>query len=311
MEKEKPRPKRTRRSRQNDSKPTKSGIITITNEENSDEIFNLEPIENEPISLEAGSSSGVTDVLTANENPANDQCEPPSARGSPGITGVPLAVGEGTSTQSPKGSTKRRQFSVNFKLQIINQAKKSSNREAARKNSLDESVVRDWRKNEKKLLETADGQKWIHIPKSYEKTGFKPKRFRVSNERKAPHENLEEVLYKWIVDRRSNSKQVTRKSIQEKARKIFLELGSESQSFVASDGWCSNFMKRYKLSTRQKTHQSQRLPSDTDPKIVKFFHYLRKYFATHSLPKGQAVAMDETCVFLENVSNKTVSVMGM
>ena len=113
------------------------------------------------------------------------------------------------------------------------------------------------------------------------------------------------------MERRNAFKCVTQKDIKMKAKNLFEEIASSSgKSFSASNGWCYNFMKRYNLSTRQKTHQSQRLPEVLCPKVVSFFNYLRMYFAKYNILPGQVTAMDETCVFLENISNRTVSVAG-
>lgn len=234
------------------------------------------------------------------------------ARDSPGITGVSLAGGSESVQISKTSATigKKRHFTVDYKLEIVKKAKASTNREVARQNSLDESVVRAWRKDEEKLLKTAESQKFIHstLSSSLKTTGVKVKKFRISGGgRKPSFETLEEALYQWILERRSDCKHVSRKGIQLKAIKMFEDFGNEGD-FSASDGWCTNFMKRYSLSIRQKTHQSQKLPAELVPKLVDFFYYLRSYFAKNKdILKSQITAMDETCVFLENVSNKTIS----
>ena len=137
----------------------------------------------------------------------------------------------------------------------------------------------------------------------------KPKRFRVTGGgRKVGNESIEDVLYQWIVGRRTENKHVTRSLIQGQAKIIHQDSGS-NKPFMASNGWCDNFMKRYKLSIRQKTHQSQKLPDELIPKVIEFFRYVRHYYAKNNILPDQTVAMDETCVHLENVSNKTVSIL--
>ena len=49
---------------------------------------------------------------------------------------------------SPKKN--KRAFSLDFKLQVVEEAKKSNNRHTAREHEIDESLVRSWRKNEAK-----------------------------------------------------------------------------------------------------------------------------------------------------------------
>ena len=183
-----------------------------------------------------------------------------------------------------------------------------------RKHSIDESLVRDWRKKEQKLKESLSKEKWMRTPKGTkvtEATNIKMKRFRIIGAgRKLTDENLEENLYQWIVDRRNERKQVSQKQIQSQALVMFQNSGT-NKSFVASNGWVENFMSRYSLKYRQKTNQGQRLPDELITKVVDFLYYLRKYFANNpSILKSQITAMDETCVFLENVSNKTIAISG-
>ena len=52
----------------------------------------------------------------------------------------------------------RKSYILDFKLKIVETAKKSSNRQTAIKYSLDESQVRNWRKNERKIRVTLGHQ---------------------------------------------------------------------------------------------------------------------------------------------------------
>ena len=172
-------------------------------------------------------------------------------------------------------------------------------------------MVRRWRNNENGLRATLEFQKKIHTPnRSRKETVIKSKRFRVSGAgRKVTDGNLEEALFQWVIDRRNDCKVVTRKKIQRKALELAESL-EMVKPFNASNGWCANFLKRYGLTTRTKTHQSQRLPNKVVPKVVDFFRYVRYYYAKNNVMPGQTVAMDETNVKLENVSDKTVSTIG-
>ena len=51
---------------------------------------------------------------------------------------------------------KKRQFPLEFKLQIVSQAKELSNRKVAKMHGLDESCVRSWRKNEEIIRQTLE-----------------------------------------------------------------------------------------------------------------------------------------------------------
>ena len=181
---------------------------------------------------------------------------------------------------------------------------------------IDESVVRGWRRQEEKLRESLKVEKWMRRTKSSKSTEkasirVKPKRFRVTGGgRKVGNEELEEVVYQWVIQRRNERKHVSRKNIQRKAKEIYNGL-DPVKPFSASNGWIDNFMRRHNLSQRKKTHQSQRLPSEIIPKIVNFFRHIRKCYATLNILPGQSVAMDETSVFLENISNDTINTTGI
>ena len=245
---------------------------------------------------------------------APNQSEKQSSKLDPVINGSNFNSHESNSIDAKSMTSKNRalnQHPIDFKLKVVNVAKKSSNREAARLHSVDESMVRRWRKNEEKLMKTLEKEKVLQAPKSSKEVTIKPKRFRASGAgRKVTDDGLEDILYQWILDRRDEFKHVSRKGIQEKALSLSKEIGN-GKPFNASRGWCCSFLKRFNLSTRQKTHQSQRLPTELVPKVVRFFRFLREYLAKNpQISEDQMVAMDETCVFLENVSNKTITKSG-
>ena len=82
------------------------------------------------------------------------------------------------------------------------------------------------------------------------------------------------------------------------------------KSFNASQGWCHNFLKRYDLSVRPKTHQSQKLPSDLVPKLVSFYAFLRKYYETYSISQRDIIAADETSVQYDCTGSSTIELKG-
>lgn len=315
--------KRTRRKKINQEAQVETDkVIRIRESEPNDNAL-IAAIENEitqPQNLATSKEDeNPTATLTNEPSSAANDTSPPPATDSPGITGVSVSGGEdfpqkSSSSFGTSKSGKRRHFTIDCKLELVKKAKLSSNREVARLNSIDESVIRAWRKDEEKLRKTLENQKLIHISlasSSVKTTGMNPKKFRVTGGgRKPANEQLEEILNQWIIQRRSDGKHVTRKNIQSRAKQIFDDMGT-GNVFTASDGWCTNFMKRYGFSTRRKTHQSQKLPNELVPKIVEFFYFLRNYLVKHiGIAKSQLVAMDETCVFLENVANRTISVTG-
>ena len=72
--------------------------------------------------------------------------------------------------------------------------------------------------------------------------------------RKAKNEELENKLFNWIMSERLENRKVFRKGIQSQAIKIFESMDSiGSTTFKASAGWTNNFLRRYKISTDDKT----------------------------------------------------------
>lgn len=62
------------------------------------------------------------------------------------------------------------------------------------------------------------------------------------------HPELENLLYDWIVDRRSLALVVRRIDVQNMALKLAPELDIPTNKFKASDHWLDNFLSRFHLS---------------------------------------------------------------
>ena len=61
-----------------------------------------------------------------------------------------------------KKSGSRRSFPLEYKLMIVEEAKRTNNSAAARVHNLNESVIRQWRKDETKIRESLDQGKDRH-----------------------------------------------------------------------------------------------------------------------------------------------------
>ena len=83
------------------------------------------------------------------------------------------------------------------------------------------------------------------------------------------------------------------------------------EPFEASSDWCKNLFIPQQLATRIQTHESEKVPEDSIPKLIDFMLYLRSYFAVHSAVQSSRVyAMDEKAVWFHAVSNWTMNVVG-
>ena len=203
-------------------------------------------------------------------------------------TGIPDTGVPGTS--QTKG--KYRAYTAAFKLSTIEECRDSTIRSVGRKYNINESTIRGWIKNESKLRD------------------MKPGVARGSGGGKKPtSEDMEIILYDWIINRRSRNLRVTVKSICEEALAIFNRLEPDNMGkFQGSRGWFKRFKVRHGLTIRKKTTQTQRTPSDLVPKVVRFLLYIRKVLEETKYQK--VIAYDETACWFDAVGDTTVEKVG-
>lgn len=185
---------------------------------------------------------------------------------------------------------KRNSYDVTFKLKVIELAKANTNRAAEREFGVTEKIVRDWRAKESKMRDVSS-------------QSVKKMRTVIS-----PYDQIEGTLKQWVIDMRSNGYIVTRATIRFRAKQLAKESGYSD--FKASSGWCTRFMCRHDLALRQKTHIAQRLPKDMDTKVDSFHKFVIDLRKGHDFELGAIGNMDETPMFFDMPSNRTVDVKG-
>ena len=123
---------------------------------------------------------------------------------------------------------KKRSYSMEFKKQVVIYAEANSYRSAASRFDVEPKRVREWKKDINKINPT------------------KSKRQRLDGgRRKCIDTDLEEDLVHWIYEKRSRMLHVSRKMIIWKAKSIFDEKNEDpalKDTFLASQGWCEQFM---------------------------------------------------------------------
>ena len=93
----------------------------------------------------------------------------------------------------PAKKNTRCSYPMEYKLQIIQKAKESNNRSVARSEDLNESLVRQWRKNEDKIRRALSNSEDSVLSKS---------RFRLEGGgKKSMYSDLEEKVFKWVLSR--------------------------------------------------------------------------------------------------------------
>ncbi len=153
---------------------------------------------------------------------------------------------------------KRHAYDVKFKLEAIELAEKLSNRQAARKFEVDESMVRRWRKNKAQLVEVFQQQ-------------GPTKKKKVGSGRKPCLSTIEDELMDRIVSEQEQQ-HVSSKMISAWAKEMADENGITD--FNASKGWLFNFLKRYNLTMKRRTATGQLVQNDEiDEEMPSFIQF--------------------------------------
>ena len=153
---------------------------------------------------------------------------------------------------------KRNSYDSAFKLKVIEYAENHNNCAAEREFGVTEKMVREWRKKKSELGGARKSAKRLRLT------------FTV------PYKAMEDKLYEWVLECRSNGLIVTTTAIRLCALQLSKDpqFGMIDSGFKASPGWCHRFMKRRELALRQKTHIAQKLPSDVDTKVANFQKFI-------------------------------------
>lgn len=188
-------------------------------------------------------------------------------------------------------TTKRMKYDASFKCKVIKFAKNTNNCAAAREFGINEKLVRDWKKNELLISK---------MPKSKcaLRTG------------KVQWPELENAVEDWVTANRQNGYIISRNSIRLFALKWSKSNYEENTDFKATIGWCDRFMKRKNLVLRQRTKIAQKLPEDYNDKLINFQRFVINLRKKYEYPLSQIGNMDETPVYFDMPSNKTVDVKG-
>ena len=131
----------------------------------------------------------------------------------------------------------------------------------------------------------------------------------VSAGRKPNDEEMEEMLFNWIMELRSRNIRVSCKMIRMEA-KSRSSADTSTEEFKASLGWLNRFMKMYSFSLRRKTTVCQTVPSDCIPKLVSFILNLRTLRIRHQYSDSHIYAMDETPCWMDMPSETSVAPTG-
>ena len=185
-------------------------------------------------------------------------------------------------------------YDLKFKQSVTKYAEENSNREAGRKFSIDESMVRRWRKKSSEIRDKSSSQS---------------KKRRLSGGWRKPFlGNLEELVEK-IIDKREKHHHVPCKLITVWAQQLATE--HNLHQFRASRGWLFNFMQRSNLSIRWRTTTGQTMPKDGLAKNTNLVKFCEKQRNTFDFALGNITNMDETPIWADMPSKTTVDQRGL
>ena len=124
-----------------------------------------------------------------------------------------------------------------------------------------------------------------------------------------------EVLLEWIDNRRARSLRVSCKLIMKNTEIVYRDIMQESntatEDFKASRGWLCRFLKRNGLSLRRKTSVAQQDPERMVAKLVSYIIQVRQLQIKHNYAPCNIIAMDETPVWCDMISETTVDKSGI
>ena len=112
---------------------------------------------------------------------------------------------------------------------------------------------------------------------------------------------LKTQLIKWILVLLDLNFPVSILVLQEKAKNLIQPGNPE---FKASRGWIEKSFNRYKLSLRSRTSVSQKLPSQLESVLTKFYADAAKFMRIGKYPLSLVGNMDETPAFFDIVPSK-------
>jgi len=146
---------------------------------------------------------------------------------------------------------KKRKYTLEFKLMLVEEAKNGNNRSVAQKYDLPEKCVRYWRKNEQKITEALAqaGNKEI-----YQLPGSGRKR----------DDLLEQILFDWYTQQKTHNLKITSRMLRIKAKELSASssnVGDKEKKY--SSGWVEGFKKAYGIKTRD-----EKKPSSKDHKAA-------------------------------------------
>uniref|UniRef100_A0A914HR63 Brinker DNA-binding domain-containing protein n=1 Tax=Globodera rostochiensis TaxID=31243 RepID=A0A914HR63_GLORO len=192
-------------------------------------------------------------------------------------------------------SKKRRIFTIDEKLEVVDFIKSHSINEASRKFKIDRQNIREWQKRKQKLLSLRESKSGKRLILDGAGRHLRDKEF-------------DDQMIAWIRTQRACNQRVSRRTIQIHALQIANQADEEETIFKASCGWLNKLMLRHNLRVRIPTTVCQKPPIEYEKKLVDFILYIQRQRQSNIY--HHIYAADETAVWLDASGGKCVAVKG-
>ncbi|CAK8684721.1 unnamed protein product [Clavelina lepadiformis] len=153
-----------------------------------------------------------------------------------------LAAMSSSSESEDATPSKRKNYDMHFKLEVVKYAEKYNKSKAAKIKKVPRSCVKDWMKQKAQLE--------AHLKMSCSTSSSK--RLQGAG-RPLKDKDFDEILINWVRQQRQKKLRVSRAMIQREALTL-----SHNENFSASNGWLEKFLLRHNLVSRRQTTTCQK-----------------------------------------------------
>ena len=204
-----------------------------------------------------------------------------------------MAESSSSTVASSSGVQKRKRkvLSIDTKLAILESLSKGvSQAKLAEQYGVGKSTISDIKRSEQKVKEYAST-----LDSQGESTSRKVMRL-------AKEDKLEEALYLWFIQKRSQGTAISGPLLAEKAYELHQKMELDSE-FTASKGWLWRFCKRHRI--RELSLQGEKLSADATA-IDPFKRKLQEVMEKEGLTLEQLYSCDETGLYYRMLPAKTL-----
>ena len=191
---------------------------------------------------------------------------------------------------------RRNSYTVEFKILVVEWLHKNDHNihKAAREFNIGRKLVREWEKKYNELLRM--------------NVGANSKRRRLNSGRTPLSVELDQQVFEFLEEERSEGRPVTNTTLQAKAVQIAAGLGLST--FRASSGWLWRWKRRYSVGIRCGTNNSQKVSADYADQIMQFRKTIIAVRKAKKIEPPHIVNMDQTMCRFDMAPARTNNVRG-